>query len=57
MTAFKAGYLYSAGPAKRLVRSELLDDLHLCGHEQVLDIGCGRGAVLILKGASAGSVV
>jgi cyclopropane fatty-acyl-phospholipid synthase-like methyltransferase len=32
-----------------LVRSELLDDLHLCGHEQVLDIGCGRGAVLILS--------
>jgi arsenite methyltransferase len=42
-----AGYFYTTGPGKRSVWKELLDDLGLRGDEQVLDIGCGRGAVLI----------
>jgi arsenite methyltransferase len=42
-----AGYLYSTGPGKRSVWKELLDGLSLEGDEQVLDIGCGRGAVLV----------
>ena len=43
----EAGFLYSTGPGKRSVWSELLDALDLEGDEQVLDIGCGRGAVLV----------
>jgi arsenite methyltransferase len=42
-----AGYFYTTGPGKRSVWKELLDDLGLRGDEHVLDIGCGRGAVLI----------
>jgi arsenite methyltransferase len=42
-----AGYFYSTGPGKLSVWKELLDDLGLRGDERVLDIGCGRGAVLI----------
>lgn len=48
VTVSESSYLYSSGPGKRSVWSELLDDLGLDGDEQVLDIGCGRGAVLIL---------
>ena len=40
------GYFYSTRQGKLLVWSELLDDLGLRGDEQVLDMGCGRGAVL-----------
>jgi arsenite methyltransferase len=39
-------YVYSTRKGKLLVWSELLDDLQLRGEEQVLDMGCGRGAVL-----------
>ncbi len=42
-----AGYFYSTGPGKRSLWEELLDELGLRGDETVLDIGCGRGAVLI----------
>jgi arsenite methyltransferase len=42
-----AGYFYTTGPGKLSVWKELLDDLGLRGDEHVLDIGCGRGAVLI----------
>lgn len=42
-----AGYFYTTGPGKRSVWKELLDELDLRGDELVLDIGCGRGAVLI----------
>jgi arsenite methyltransferase len=42
-----AGYFYSTGPGKRSVWNELLNELRLRGDEHVLDIGCGRGAVLI----------
>jgi SAM-dependent methyltransferase len=40
-------YFYSTGPGKLSVWKDLLDELGLRGDEQVLDIGCGRGAVLI----------
>jgi SAM-dependent methyltransferase len=43
-----AGYLYSTGRGKRSVWAGLLDELDLRGDEQVLDVGCGRGAVLML---------
>jgi len=42
-----AGYFYSTGPGKLSVWKELLDELDLRGDELVLDIGCGRGVVLI----------
>jgi len=42
-----AGYFYSTGPGKLSVWKDLLDELDLRGDERVLDIGCGRGAVLI----------
>ena len=35
-------------PASSQVWAQLLDELGLHGDERVLDIGCGRGAVLIL---------
>jgi arsenite methyltransferase len=47
MLAVAAGYFYSAGPGKLSVWKELLDELDFRGEEHVLDIGCGRGAVLI----------
>jgi arsenite methyltransferase len=43
-----ASYLYSTGPGKRAIWAELLDELCLRGDEHVLDVGCGRGAVLML---------
>jgi len=43
-----ASYLYSTGPGKRAVWAQLLDELDLRGDEHVLDVGCGRGAVLML---------
>jgi arsenite methyltransferase len=39
-------YVYSTRKGKLLVWSELLDGLQLRGDEQVLDMGCGRSAVL-----------
>jgi arsenite methyltransferase len=46
--AVAASYFYTTGPGKRSVWNGLLDELDLRGDEHVLDIGCGRGAVLIL---------
>ena len=43
-----ASYLYSTGPGKRAIWAQLLDELGLRGDERVLDVGCGRGAVLML---------
>lgn len=40
--------LYASRRGKFLVWAELLDRLKLRGDEQILDIGCGRGAVLML---------
>lgn len=47
MAGVAAGYFYSTGPGKRSVWKDLLDEVGLRGDELVLDIGCGRGAVLI----------
>jgi arsenite methyltransferase len=48
VAACAAGYLYSTGRGKRAIWTELLDELGLRGDEHVLDVGCGRGAVLML---------
>jgi ubiquinone/menaquinone biosynthesis C-methylase UbiE len=39
-------YLYSTRKGKFVVWGQLLDDLSLRGDESILDVGCGRGAVL-----------
>jgi ubiquinone/menaquinone biosynthesis C-methylase UbiE len=41
-------YLWTTRRGKFAVWSELLDGLALRGEERVLDVGCGRGAVLLL---------
>lgn len=41
-----ACFAYTTRRGKFRVWQELLDDLHLRGDELVLDMGCGRGAVL-----------
>jgi arsenite methyltransferase len=46
--ALTAGGLYSTRRGKFEVWTEILDELGLRGNEHVLDIGCGRGAVLLL---------
>lgn len=46
--ASAASYLYSSTRGKFGVWDEILDQLQLVGDEQLLDIGCGRGAVLFL---------
>ena len=43
-----ASYLYTTRRGKFAVWSELLDQLNLRGDERLLDVGCGRGAVLLL---------
>jgi arsenite methyltransferase len=48
VAASAASFLYSTGPGKRAIWAQLLDDLGLRGDEHVLDVGCGRGAVLML---------
>jgi arsenite methyltransferase len=40
-------YVYTTRIGKFRVWSEILDSLQLSGSERVLDVGCGRGAVLI----------
>ena len=40
-------FLYTTRRGKFQVWDEILDGLHLRGDERVLDMGCGRGAVLI----------
>jgi len=40
-------FLYTTGKGKFQVWQKILDELRLRGDEQVLDMGCGRGAVLI----------
>jgi ubiquinone/menaquinone biosynthesis C-methylase UbiE len=41
-------YLHSTLRGKFVVWADLLDQLHLRGDERVLDLGCGRGAVLLM---------
>jgi ubiquinone/menaquinone biosynthesis C-methylase UbiE len=43
-----ASYLHATLKGKFAVWSELLDRLELKGDERLLDIGCGRGAVLLM---------
>lgn len=43
-----SSYLYTTRVGKFVVWSQILDELNLSGAEQVLDLGCGRGAVLLL---------
>jgi ubiquinone/menaquinone biosynthesis C-methylase UbiE len=44
-----AGFgFYASRRGKFVVWNELLDRLKLLGDEQILDVGCGRGAVLML---------
>ena len=47
-TVSAASYLYSTSRGKFAVWTEVLDELRLRGNENVLDVGCGRGAVLLL---------
>jgi arsenite methyltransferase len=46
-----ACYLYTTRRGKFQVWAEMLTELSLRGDEQVLDIGCGRGAVLLMAAA------
>jgi SAM-dependent methyltransferase len=41
-------YLYATLRGKFVICSELLDQLNLRGDERILDLGCGRGAVLLM---------
>jgi len=40
--------LYTSRRGKFVVWAELLDQLNLHGDERILDLGCGRGAVLLM---------
>src|SRR5262249_6505132 len=40
--------LYASRRGKFVVWAELLHQLQLRGNERILDLGCGRGAVLLL---------
>src|SRR5262245_18952308 len=40
--------LHSTLRAKFVIWAELLDKLNLRGDERILDLGCGRGAVLLM---------
>jgi arsenite methyltransferase len=40
--------LYASRRGKFVVWRRLLDEAQLAGHERVLDLGCGRGTVLLL---------
>jgi arsenite methyltransferase len=48
MSALLASYLYTTRRGKFVVWADLLDRLGLRGDERILDMGCGRGAVLML---------
>jgi ubiquinone/menaquinone biosynthesis C-methylase UbiE len=48
LLALLASYLYTTLRGKFVVWSELLDRLGLRGDERILDLGCGRGAVLLM---------
>jgi arsenite methyltransferase len=46
-----ASYLYTTRMGKFAVWAELLRSLELRGDERILDLGCGRGAVLLMAAA------
>src|SRR4051794_13314820 len=48
ISAVDAAYLYTTLRGKFVVWAELLDGLNLRGDERILDLGCGRGAVLLM---------
>jgi arsenite methyltransferase len=48
MLAVLGSYLYTTLRGKFVVWAELLDRLNLRGDERILDMGCGRGAVLLM---------
>ncbi len=48
LLASTASYLYTTRAGKFRVWARLLAEQHLRGDERVLDLGCGRGAVLML---------
>jgi ubiquinone/menaquinone biosynthesis C-methylase UbiE len=48
LLAFDAVYLYATLRGKFVIWAELLGQLNLRGDERILDLGCGRGAVLLL---------
>jgi arsenite methyltransferase len=53
-----SSFFYTTRHGKFLVWDEVLDALHLRGDERVLDMGCGRGAVLtaVARRLAAGHV-
>jgi SAM-dependent methyltransferase len=48
LAASAADYLYASRVGKFVVWADILRSLHLRGEERVLDLGCGRGAVLLM---------
>jgi arsenite methyltransferase len=48
LVGFAASYLYTSTRGKFAVWHELLRELDLRGSETLLDMGCGRGAVLLM---------
>src|SRR5216110_66726 len=48
MVAILGFYLHSTLRGKFVVWAELLDKLGLRGDERILDLGCGRGAALLM---------
>ena len=48
MLAVLGFYLHSTLRGKFVVWADLLNQLHLRGDERILDMGCGRGAVLLM---------
>ena len=48
MLAVLGFYLHSTLRGKFVVWADLLDQLHFRGDERILDMGCGRGAVLLM---------
>jgi ubiquinone/menaquinone biosynthesis C-methylase UbiE len=48
ISAILASYLHATLRGKFVVWADLLDGLNLRGDERILDMGCGRGAVLLM---------
>lgn len=48
IVAFEAFYLHGTLRGKFVLWAELLEGLRLRGDEHILDLGCGRGAVLMM---------